>query len=390
MDLRFKVYHSLADLPATWDEKLPESHALHSSKIGVTELAHTSDIINYYVEGFCPQNQLVFQAYCQQLSIRSKHFNLAGNGIKKWLIQNTIDLIKPKMLVAGNLFRHDVHMLHFHKRSLSRLDRSKILEDAIDYMVTYSKSHGAFIKDVPHEIATYFINKKEYQRMENDISMRLAIPASWQSFDDYQNELKRKYKNRAKKTRAEFKGIIPRILNLEEIRTAKKEMHALYKQVTHNQVVSMGELGEDYIAELKKSLGDQYQVTGFFLPAATTHDKDKMIAFSSAIIHDGVHDMNYIGFDYAYNQQYSLYFNLLFNCVECAIGNRCHQLLLGRTALEAKAIIGCEPDYLFTFYRLKSTVLNALVQNISKRFETRLGEGWENRHPFRASYYEHK
>jgi hypothetical protein len=387
MHLNFKVYHSLAELPSSWNDALAEDNALHSTKIGVTELALTPDIKNYYVQGFCPNNTLVFQAYSQQLQVHSGQFNLTGNKLKQWFIRTSIDIARPKLLVAGNLFRHDVQMLQFHKRSITALDRSRIVEQAIDYMMAYTKSQGVFIKDIPKPIAKFFLTKKEYQRMDNDIAMYLDIPPHWTSFEDYQNELKRKYRNRAKSTRKSFEAVNVRNLSLEEIISYKKEMHELYKQVTKNQVVSMGELSEDFISELKKSLGETYQVTGFFIKE---NGAEKMIAFSSAIIHDGVHDMNYIGFDYALNQKYSLYFNMLFHCVACAIGNRCHKLLLGRTALEAKAIVGCEPDYLYTFYKLKSRFINEIVKNITARFENRLGEGWENRHPFKAEYYEGK
>jgi len=387
MQLQFKVYHTLEDLPATWDETLDDENALHSSKISVTELAAIPDIKNYYVQGFCPNNTLVFQAYAQQLQVHSGQFNLKGNKVKQWFIRTSIDIVKPKLLVAGNLFRHDVQMLYFHKRAISTLDRSRIVEQAIDYMMNYTKSQGVFIKDIPKRIAKYFLTKKEYQRMDNDIAMHLDIPESWKSFEDYQNELKRKYRNRAKSTRKSFADVKIRTLSIDEIQSYKGEMHDLYKQVTNNQVVSMGELSEDFIAELKKSLGAKYQVTGFFIEENTS---EKMIAFSSAIIHDGVHDMNYIGFDYTINQKYSLYFNMLFHCVECAIANNCNKLFLGRTALEAKAIVGCEPDYLYTFYKLKSRFINEIVKNITRRFETRLGEGWENRHPFKAEYYERK
>jgi len=387
MQVQFKVYHSLAELPDSWDETLEEQNPLHSSKIGVTELANTPDIKSYYVEGYCPNNTLILQAYAQQLQVHSGQFNLVGNAFKKWFIRTSIDIVKPKLFVAGNLFRHDAQMLLFHKRALSRLDRSKILEGAIDYMMHYTKSQGVFIKDIPKPIARYFLTKKEYQRMDSDIAMQLDIPSSWHSFDDYQAELKRKYRNRAKSTRKNFAAVKTRTLEIEEIIHYKKEMHSLYKQVTQNQVVSMGELSENFLVELKKSLGKRYQVTGFFI---SENGLEKMIAFSSAIIHDGVHDMNYIGFDYSINQKYSLYFNMLFHCVECAIANRCHKLLLGRTALEAKAIVGCEPDYLYTFYKLKSRFINAIVKTITARFENTLGEGWANRHPFKAEYYERK
>ena len=105
--------------------------------------------------------------------------------------RTSIDIVTPKLFVAGNLFRHDAQMLVFHKRALSRLDRSKILDNAIEYMMKYTKSQGVFIKDIPKPIAKYFTTKKDYQGMESDIAMHLDIPERWKTFDDYQNELKR-------------------------------------------------------------------------------------------------------------------------------------------------------------------------------------------------------
>ncbi len=93
--------------------------------------------------------------------------------------------------------------------------------------------------------------------------------------------------------------------------------------------------------------------------------------------------MFYIGFDYAENARLQLYFNILFFAVEQAISLRAPQLILGRTALEAKARLGCKPRYLQTFLFIRNPVLRAWVARMQGRFSAGEGE-WEDLHPFKA------
>jgi hypothetical protein len=97
--------------------------------------------------------------------------------------------------------------------------------------------------------------------------------------------------------------------------------------------------------------------------------------------------MNYIGFDYAYNHSHNLYFNILFHCLENAMANQCHTLILGRTAPEAKAIMGCQPDYRFSYYKLRNVIVNWFYRMVSGYFREQQGEAWKSRHPFKSSYY---
>ena len=95
-------------------------------------------------------------------------------------------------------------------------------------------------------------------------------------------------------------------------------------------------------------------------------------------------DMFYIGFDYARNSELQLYFNILFFSIEQAIQFRKPQLILGRTALEAKARVGCLPIYLNTFLHIPNSLLSRIVGGL----QNKLGESgseWEQRHPFKAA-----
>jgi hypothetical protein len=217
--------------------------------------------------------------------------------------------------------------------------------------------------------------------MQDDISMEINLPAHWQSLSDYEKDLKHKYLQRSKKMRKSYGDIQARELNMAELQQYSRDIFKLYQQVTRRQIVSMGMLNEHFFIELKKALKDEYRVCGFFLDG-------KLIAFSSAIRHGRIYDMNYIGIDYQYNQSHHLYFNILFHCLESAILANSSKLILGRTAIEAKAIMGCTPDYRFSFYKLRNVIVNWFYQRVSKYFSESQGEKWKDRHPFKSMVYE--
>jgi hypothetical protein len=380
----YTIFNSYKELDASWDNFFDSYHSFHSNQLSVTEKSAIKNMLFYYVKIENEKKEPVMFAYFQQIKILSDNFNLsAGSVFVKKGLSLLIDVLKPKLLVAGNLFRHDTPIFYTINKNLTAENEITIYEKCIDFLIHHSKSKGVFIKDLEEKYSTEFKKNEGYQELKNDIAMFLPLENEWHSFEDYSNELKHKYKQRAKKVRKSFADILIKPLQLDEIKNYEQEIFRLYHLVVEKQVVSMGELSPTYIYELKKSLQENYLVMGFF-------EGENLIAFSSAIIHDGVHDMNYIGFEYELNQKYQLYFNILFNCVECAISHKMQTLFLGRTALEAKAIIGCKPKQLFTFYKLKNSVLHFITKKLSALFNNKIGETWENRHPFNTTYYEKK
>ncbi|MBP6455125.1 MAG: hypothetical protein KA275_00240 [Chitinophagaceae bacterium] len=382
MTYSYTIFNSYKELDASWDNFFEPHHNFHSSQISVTEKSAIKNMLFFYVQIKNENNEIVMLAYFQQIKILSDNFNLSeGSVLIKKGLSALIDFLKPKLLVAGNLFRHDTPIFYTTNKNFTPENEIAIYENCVDFLIHHSKSKGVFIKDLEEKYSTEIKKNDGYQELKNDIAMYLPLEKEWQNFEDYSNELKHKYKQRAKKVRKSFADVIIKPLQLEDLKKYEKDIFRLYHLVVEKQVVSMGELSPTYIYELKKSLQEKYLVMGFF-------EGERLIAFSSAIIHEGVHDMNYIGFEYELNQKYQLYFNILFHCIECAISHKMQILFLGRTALEAKAIIGCKPKQLYTFYKLKNSVLHFITKKLSAMFNNKIGETWENRHPFNTSYYE--
>jgi len=170
-------------------------------------------------------------------------------------------------------------------------------------------------------------------------------------------------------------GVEIRELRTAEVHDNAAAIFALYQQVSGTQKVRVGLLNAEFLPGLKSGHGDHLRVWGFYAG-------DALVAFASAWVHPDRFDMFYIGFDYARNAEFQLYFNILFFAVEQAIRFRAAKLVLGRTALEAKARVGCRPEYLNTFLYVTNPLLRNLVHRLQNRL-TESGGDWEQRHPWK-------
>ena len=373
MAFSFSVYNHIQQLPDTWHRIADKHKSFSSTKIGVQDLANIENLTSYYLM-VSKNDEIIFIAYYQLLFVKPIHFNLGNKKVQQFFLDLALKIVKPTLLVAGDLFRHDENFFHF-ELEVTPEERAKIYQDALNFMIAHTNASGIFLKDIPADIAKGIQDDPSYIAMQDDISMEMKIPEHWKSLSDYEKDLKHKYLQRSKKMRKAFTGV-----RIQDLKKYAIDIYKLYAQVTQKQIVRMGLLNEAFFLKLKDAFKKHYRVCGFFLD-------DQLIAFSSAIIHDTVYDMNYIGIDYTYNQSHHLYFNILFHCLESAIETNASTLILGRTALEAKAIMGCTPDYRFSFYKLRNVIVNWFFQRVSAYFSESQGDKWKERHPFKSSFY---
>ncbi|MBL7766910.1 MAG: hypothetical protein JNJ58_12490 [Chitinophagaceae bacterium] len=380
MSYRFSVYRQVSELPPEWDQQMRPDYPMHSRELSIQEMADLDHLEYYYVITY-ENDQPVMYSYYQHLHVTPEHFNCKDKIFQHYSLNISLRIVKPSLLVVGNLFRHDAPYTYFIDHSLSIKKKADIYIKAYEYMLDHAKATGIFLKDVQKEIAPYVQSDNTYHQLQDDVSMYFNVPPEWKSMADYEKILKHKYLQRYKKIGKQLDGIVVQELNTEDIIKHADAIESLYLQVTNKQLVSMGKLKKSFFILLKKQLGERYKVFGWFLDGS-------MVAFSSAILHDGYYDMNYIGFDYAINQSHAIYLNILFHCMQQAIATQSKRLVVGRTALEAKAILGCEPEYMFGFYKLRHVLVNWFFKRVSAGFRDQIGEKWKERHPFKSSYYQ--
>ncbi|MBS1783288.1 MAG: hypothetical protein JSS78_09500 [Bacteroidetes bacterium] len=368
------LYNHSTELPSAWQSVLPIDHFLQPASLHIYELIQLPDISFLYALVY--QNEKpVAAGYFQVLSLKKSLLSKSkSSSAIHGLWQAFSWLVRPKLLVGGHLFRHDICSFYAIKE-LAPFEIFQAYQIAIQFALKQCHAHAVLIKDVQQPIMVYFQHHApEYFLLRNDISMEMKIAQSWHSLTDYEAALKHKYGQRFRKIRQSLNGATIKELSTDEVFRHQEVLYGLYLQVCERQPVRLGLINAAYLPTLKKANNN--------LHIWLVENDQKPIAFFSAWNQETVLDMFYIGFDYTLNDSLQLYFNLLFFGLEQAIRLGKKKLILGRTALEAKARIGCEPLYLSTYLFIKNSGLRWLVNQSWKHFSPS-EEAWENRHPFK-------
>lgn len=369
--------HTKAEaLPAEWADMLPPGHFLEPDQLTIYEKIHLPDISFIYAVIYSG-GTAVAVAYFQVLSIRAHHLNtMLLKPLQRIAWKTFTATVCPKLLVAGHLFRHDICSF-FWLDHQAGLDVFRLYKAAIDKALKHAHASAVLVKDIDESLIPYFQNyAPEYLLLRNDISMEMPINENWHSLKDYEKDLKHKYAQRLRKVRQPWEKLQLHELNVEEATRYKDILFALYQQVTERQQVRLGLLSADFLPALKKKYNHVLRIW-------VIREDEHIVGFFSAWEHEQAFDMFYIGFDYSKNEEYQLYFNILFFAVEQAIASRKDKLILGRTALEAKARLGCRPHYLSTYLFIRNGMVRNVISRLQQNLSSSEGE-WENRHPFKT------
>jgi len=373
-EVQVQLFNHTAQLPSDWDGCLPQKHFLRSVHLAVYERMQLPDV-SYVYALISQNNKTIGVAYFQVLSIKERHLDaktlspLQGQAWKAFT-----KVLRPRLLVAGHLFRHDICSF-FWSDELTAFEAFGLYQTAIQKAMRHSCASAVLVKDVNVGLVPYFLHyTPQYLLLRNDISMEMELPREWQTTQDYEKSLKHKYAQRFRKVRQHWQQLEIKELSAADTETNKEVLFHLYEQVSSRQQVRLGCLNENFLPCLKRE-NPQLRIW-------LASENGVPVAFFSAWDHGAVFDMFYIGFDYAKNDALQLYFNILFFSVEQSIVLQKSKLILGRTALEAKARLGCKPRYLSTYLYIRNPVLRNIISRLQSNITGMEGE-WENRHPFK-------
>lgn len=319
--------------------------------------------------------KLIAILYYQYLKFKSKFFNSIFKKYEFccWLERIIIDN-RFKLLIAGNIFSINAPGLLYIDAQYTSLGSNILLEGLEIVKKKYSISM-IVLKDLPKNLKPFFTSH-QFNGYHDDFTMALDIKSEWNSIDDYIQSLKHKYAQRARKVLKLSSGIDIKTLTLDDIVQHKEIIQKLFSQVVDKQEIKLGIPDANYFIEMKKSLNEKFIFRGFYL------DK-KLIAFSSFILSEHECESHYIGFEYSINSEYQLYFRILFDTIQTAIQNECTILELGRTAREAKAIIGAKPVYFSNYLQITNPIARYIFKTLDRNFKQQSSQGWQNRHPFK-------
>ena len=264
-----------------------------------------------------------------------------------------------KLLISGNTFVSGEHGI-FITPSQDKKQVIKNLAKAILHFVNSNNSiniDAFLLKDFVNEslFITDELKNYNYHPFSVEPNMILEINEDWNSFEDYLNAIKTKFRVKAKKALQLSKEIIIKEVNDHNIENKLLKMTALYKKVVSNADFNLSHFNLESYKTLKSAFGEKYILKTYELDG-------KIVGFMSGMINQNSLDAHFVGLDYSLNRQYAIYQRMLYDYIQIAIAKKLKTLNFGRTASEIKSSVGAKPQDLTMYLRHKKGITNKIVK----------------------------
>jgi len=377
-DNSFSIIHfqSIEEAETHWDSALPENHHLRSE--------HLKSIESAKLQGFTFRYLLIYKehrcigvVYLQLLNLHAKHFGDAVQlGESNSIFSQYLLTKGVKLAICGHMFRNNWVGFYFK----SSEDEAMIF----DVLNKYAKSASAktkpdilIVKECEDQFEHEILTGNRFQAFEHDLLFEFQVDANWTCFDDYSASLSSKYQKRAQKIRQQGSQVNRIWLDEKQIQKHMPELMGCYLELVNRQAYKPGQLTAEYFLQFKQTLGDQFQILGYF-------SDGNLCGFASYILNEHqTKELHYVGFYEFSNQAFSLYFNMLFDAVEFAIQQKFSVIHLGRTGHDAKTSLGAKPRLANNYFRVNHSVKGWVLKNTLDQLKTSYQPQGPIRNPFK-------
>lgn len=322
----------------------------------------------------------VLFAYYQIFTLTASNFNLENNSaFVKHILKAFVNLKKAKAVMLGNVLRNETTS-HCYDHSVFTVDEATEAIAGIAEKIAADECATAIVlKELPPITAQaqQLLADNGYTTPFEDRVMDMDIDPTWHTLADYINALSKKYKTRAKKALAAIAPLEIKTLTENEVLQYEQDIDRLFSATVHQQPFTLTQPQQGYFTELKRMYKDDFEVIGFML-------EGKLIAFYTAFSGPDYYHIYYVGFDYALNNTYQLYFNILFLGLERAILSGKKVLQLGRTSFDAKASLGAKARPLSYFIKMEY-IPDFMVKWFVKYFSAMENSKWKQRNPLKEN-----
>jgi hypothetical protein len=384
-DLKVSVFSSVKNIPAVpWSKVCRDENIYFSlAYLDAIEGSLKEDIVFRYLLFYDQESHPVAIAQVQILSLIDKGFQEQ----QQWCRMR--DRVKRMFLASSGLtimtcgspFACGENGFMFTDRISSEEAYQQLSKTLIALQRAEKTSINApvsvvkeFWPDAHKAIAA--MKNYGYRDFEIDVNMVMPISSDWQCFEDYLFSMVTKFRTKAKSAFRRSAAIRVVDFQEEDIVHYNGALYQLYRAVLEKSPVQFGALNIDTFLRLKRNLGDQFSIQGYFL-------EEKLVGFRSAFIFNDIVDANYVGLDYELNQEHAIYQRMLYDYVAVAIERKCKEVRFGRTAEEIKSTVGALPVNMTLTIRHRNALKNVLLKFL---FGSITPSSFEQRNPFKAIY----
>ncbi|WP_404986407.1 8-amino-7-oxononanoate synthase [Chryseobacterium sp. M5] len=376
MSYTFKIFNSTTELPINWNIVIGQQNIMLSEEyFRVLEESKPMNM-KYCFVGFFSDEELIGGALFQYLNfIEHKSFQKGEVlcSIRNFLtrqLSKDVMILGNNMLTGQNGFYFDTSKIPTEKAILLLNKASQNIQAILvkTSLIIYKDYQKSFLKNFENE------KFKSFYRFSVQPNMILNIKPDWIYFEDYSNDLSKKYRTRLKSAKKKIDGIQKLELDIQTIKKYQNEINILYQNVAENAPFNTFFLTKDHFESMKQNLKENFKVFGYFF-------NEKLIGFYTLILNNNDIDTYFLGYDKEIQKEKQIYLNMLFDMTEFGISNQFKRIVFGRTALEIKSTIGAEPVEIFGLIKHNNKAINPFMENIFTSLNPKIE--WIQRKPFK-------
>jgi Acetyltransferase (GNAT) domain len=141
----------------------------------------------------------------------------------------------------------------------------------------------------------------------------------------------------------------------EILKAYTPEVHALYLGVVARADLKLEILPIDFFRQLTARSSGEVELIVFQFEA-------RIVAFGWCLHAGDDYHTLYAGFDYHFNDEFDLYFNLIYAALDRALQKRSSKIYFGQTADAFKVRLGCYPEPLYVFAKGCGPIMSRMVR----------------------------
>ncbi len=245
----------------------------------------------------------------------------------RWLLDKT--RYRPiRVLHWGRIFRH----YFWGGIPTSTSDHIKVRK----YLLQQARLTQAdlfVVKDLPKGLEDCL--PKGSIEVQADYQMISYLRPHWKTLLDYEKDLHSKYASRYKKIVSSGKFLEKRFGNGELLKPDLFQFFQLHEQIVERQDFVPVKCTFSYLQTLSNA-------PDYSLRVVSIYHEEVPVAFCTSFWNGETYETHLAGINYALNESYQLYLNLLYTILEDAISLGAKSINWGRTAVTAKQNIGAE------------------------------------------------
>jgi predicted N-acyltransferase len=364
---KLKIHTSYKEInQEKWQETTKKRPFAQWSFLKIFQDNHNKNITHIFVEDI--ENKGI--AYGQK-------FTVGGNKIKgyqerKSLISRLIHLLKINVVAFGNGYISNISSSIYKDGTTNKKFLTNIIKAIKQkWCVQAFIFPDHFIEEIGAKHKTNTQNK--LIKVEIDEDMRMDIHPEWKTFEDYVQSLHKKYRKRLKNVFK--KSDVVRIVNFDknDLKKHYKKMQELFGEVHKRSSFNPIVFNTKSYFDLLESELPKCNIEGYFL-------REKLIAFASELETENKLYSYFIGLDYSFNRNLSVYERILYQSIKRAIESKKSEIIFGRTAAEFKSNVGAKPHKSFIYIYITSPILRFFLKPILERVRPKK---WTQRSPLK-------